>query len=188
MTETAKKTGAGRSRPRASLAVRVAVGVLAALALCLSALAAVNLSAVLRFNEATAGLNEHLDAAAQSDVDLDALAAGQQQTDAQFDDAAALEPVLLPMVREAIESNRETSATLTKRVNRALREQKGDSSSSADTVDGSGSNAKKGDGLTDEQKQQVEDLLKANQQSTPSQSDENGGDSGVSKNDTVKPW
>ena len=172
---------------RAPFAARAAVAVLAVLALALSMLASVNLNAVLRFNEATAGLYEHLDAAAQSNVDLDALAAGQRQTDAQFEDAAALEPVLLPVVREAIERNRETSATLTERVDRALREQKGESSSS-DTVDGSGRDARKGDGLTDEQKRQVEDLLKANQQSTPSQSDENGGDSDVSRNDTVKPW
>ena len=182
-----RRAGKG-AEARASFAVRAAVAMLAVLALALSVLTAVNLSAVLRFNEATAGLYEHLDAAAQSDVDLDALAAGQQQTDAQFEDAAALETVLLPVVREAIERNRKTSATLTERVNRALRERQGDSSSSSDTVDGSGRNARKGDGLTDEQKRQVEDLLKANQQSTPSRSDENGDDSGVSKNDTAKPW
>lgn len=190
-----------RTPARAPLAVRVALVLLAVAALAVAGVAGVNLHAVIRFNQATASLNENLSAASKDGADLDALGAGQQQTDAQFSDAGALGFLLLPQVRRSISHNAEVSTRLTDRTVKELAKQKdgtdADQASDPDRTDagaaatGSSGSAKQGDGLTEQQRRQVEELLKANQQSTPSdsvtkqQKDTGDKDTGST---TAKPW
>lgn len=179
---------------RASLAVRIVMIVIAAVALVFAILASLNLSASARFNQATSSLSRNLKQASRSDADLDTLNASQQQVDAQFQDAARFDSVLLPQLREAIGSNAATSSELTKRIERELAAQKGtdsDSSSDSGNVEGGtakGSKNSGSSGLTDEQKKQVEELLKANQQSTGTNNSNTQTDKGSKKQQGAKPW
>lgn len=190
-----KRQGEARPAARAALGVRVLLAVIAVVALGVAGIAGVNLVAVMRFNQATMTLNENLRNAERDDVDLDALGAGQQQVDAQFDDAQALSFLLIPQVREPISRNAEVSKKLTTRTTREIAEQKGQTTTDADQQaaeagTGSGSSGK-GGGLTAKQRQQVEELLKANQQSTPSQSttkQEDTAQQDQSSTQSTKPW
>ena len=190
-----KRPGEARPAARAALGVRVLLAVIAVVALGVAGIAGVNLVAVMRFNQATVALNENLKNAERDDVDLDALGAGQQQVDAQFDDAQALSFLLIPQVKEPISRNAEVSKKLTTRTTQKIAEQKGQTTTDADQQaaeagTGSGSSGK-GGGLTAKQKQQVEELLKANQQSTPSQSttkQEDATKQDQSSTQSTKPW
>lgn len=165
---------------RASLAIRIIMIAIAVIALAFAVLTGLNISASARFNQATASLNSNLKQAARSDADLDALNASQQQTDAQFEDAARLNLALLPQLREAISANAAVSSKLTQRIKQELTAQQGGNSAN------SGSDTS---GLTDEQKKQVEELLKANQQSTDTNPSTNTQtDKGNKKQQTAKPW
>ena len=182
-------------KARASLAIRVIMAIVAVAALVFAVLAGLNISASTRFNQATASLNRNLKQATQDDADLDALNASQQQTDAQFEDAARLSIALLPQLRQAIAANAAVSAELTKRIGQELAAQQG-----TDTNNGNSSNEPEGattkdsknsngSGLTDEQKKQVEELLKANQQSTDTNPSTNTQtDKANKKQQTAKPW
>lgn len=190
-----KRHGEARPAARAALGVRVLLAVIAVVALGVAGIAGVNLVAVMRFNQATMTLNENLRNAERDDVDLDALGAGQQQVDAQFDDAQALSFLLIPQVREPISRNATVSRKLTTRTTQKIAEQKGQTTTDADQQaaeagTGSGSSGK-GGGLTAKQRQQVEELLKANQQSTPSQSttkQEDTAQQDQSSTQSTKPW
>lgn len=185
-------------RARASLAVRVAMVVIAVAALAFAVLAGLNVASSARFNQATSSLNANLKLATKNDADLDALKASQQQTDAQFEDAARLDAVLLPQLRQTIESNTRVSAELTKRIEQELAKQRGENSDTNSSgtsgelegaVTDSKDNRKNDGGLTDEQKKQVEELLKANQQSTDTNPSTNTQtDKGSKKPQTSKPW
>lgn len=183
-------------KARASLAIRVIMAIVAVAALVFAVLAGLNISASTRFNQATASLNRNLKQATQDDADLDALNASQQQTDAQFEDAARLNIALLPQLRQAIAANATVSAELTKRIGQELAAQQGTNTNNgnggsaeiegATTKDSKNSN---GSGLTDEQKKQVEELLKANQQSTDTNPSTNTQtDKANKKQQTAKPW
>lgn len=179
---------------RASLVIRIVMIAIAVMALAFAVLTGLNISASARFNQATASLNSNLKQAARSDADLDALNASQQQTDAQFEDAARLNLALLPQLREAISANAAVSSKLTQRIKQELAAQQGGNSanSGSDTNDvegGKDSTANDTSGLTDEQKKQVEELLKANQQSTDTNPSTNTQtDKGNKKQQTAKPW
>ena len=191
--DTRDNAHGGGIRPRASLAVRITLVVLAVVALCMAAVTGWNLLAVTRFNQATAALNLNLASASKEDADLDALSAAQQQTDAQFQNAGTFGFLLPPQLRQSIETNAEVSRQLSERTRQQIVEQKGLAQSNGEqtTSDNTeNADAKSGGALSDEQKKQVEDLLKANQQSTPSdsteQNDENNSD--TKNNQTPKPW
>lgn len=182
---------------RASLAIRIIMIAIAVIALAFAVLTGLNISASARFNQATASLNSNLKQAARSDADLDALNASQQQTDAQFEDTARLNLALLPQLREAISANAAVSSKLTQRIKQELAAQQGGNSanSGSDTNGVEGGNGAKDStandtsGLTDEQKKQVEELLKANQQSTDTTPSTNTQtDKGNKKQQTAKPW
>ncbi len=178
-------------RPRASLAVRITLVVLAVVALCMATVTGLNLIAATRFNQATAALNSNLTDASKDDTDLDALSAAQQQTDAQFQDAGAFGFLLLPQLRQSIETNAEISRQLSQRTQQRIVEQKGLAQSDEEQTtsdNGGNADAKTGGALSDEQKKQVEELLKANQQSTPSDSTEQNNENDTKNNQTPKPW
>lgn len=187
---------------RASLAVRIVIGAIAVLALTAGVLASVNLRAASEFNQATQHLNEQIASAKEQTPDYNKLSILQDQTDAQFRDAAAASMVLLPGLREAIAANAAVSAELTRYVKAQLtaqEEQSDDpqqssgasSSDSSESSESSGAGTPSQGGLTDEQRRKVEELLKANEQSTPSDSgttDDNQSQTTNNTGNTSKPW
>lgn len=199
-TSPAPQTPSGipvRRKARAPLGARVALGVIAAFALLGSGMAGVNLAAVGTFNQATTSLEANIKTADEPTVDLDELKVRQQQTDAQFADAGALSPVLLPRIRQAIDVNAEVSRTLTERTEQRIAER--DKAADKDQqADAGKESAKQGGGLTAEQRAKVEELLKSNQQSTDAQnksdtaskagSGKGTGTKGKTSSDTTKPW
>lgn len=200
-----KEAAVTRQRPttaRARLGVRLALGAAAAAACACAALAAVNLNAVYTYNQATRMLGENIAAAGADTPDYARLRTLQEQTDAQFDQAGAMAPVLLPQVREAIDANAEISDQLTRLTKLRLSEQQEGTGNAEQpqtpnggTGGGDGESGAAGGGLTDEQRRQVEELLKANEQSTPAQStttdqQETDGQSSTTGNsgNSAKPW
>nr|WP_221339819.1 DUF6466 family protein [Bifidobacterium felsineum] len=161
-------------RARVSLGVRIALIIAAIVLVAVAGIAAANLSAAAKFNQATSTLNANIKAAQQESTDITTLHAQQQQTDAQFAEAGQMRAVLLPQIRDAIDANASISSELTKiTLKQAEAQQNGDVSSETAAQQAgntSKSNAKKGGALTEEQKKQVEELMKANQQSTDTQS------------------
>ena len=87
-------------KPRASLTVRIVLAVMAALLVMAALWAIVNLAAVNSYNQATQSLQENISTSRKDDADWDKLHTRQQQTDAQFNEASAMKPLLLPQVRE----------------------------------------------------------------------------------------
>ncbi|MBT1161063.1 MULTISPECIES: DUF6466 family protein [Bifidobacterium] len=184
-------------KARAGLAVRVALGVAAAVFVVFGVLAAVNLRAVDTFNRATDDLTEHIAAVNAETPDYNALSTLQDQTDAQFRDAAAAGAVLLPSIRDAIARNADVSAKLTQLVRQRLSEQtdqqngqtaEGQSGTNDQTQDDSGSAQS---GLTDEQRRQVEELLQSNGQNAPADGSSADGSQSETTNNTgnsSKPW
>lgn len=163
-----------RMRAKCPLWARIVLACGAVLLLLVAGVAAVNLSASITFNQATASLNANIKAAQDESTDITTLKAQQQQTDAQFDEAGRMRTLLLPQVKDAIDTNASISSELTKiTLKQAEAQNSGSDSGQAQSVqqsENSSSNAKKGGALTDEQKKQVEELMKANQQSTDTQS------------------
>ena len=192
-----RTNGGGKPRARASLPVRIVLAVLAAAVLVVGGFACLNLMAVGQFNQATATLTRNIKAAAKEDADLATLEASQQQTDAQFEDAAAFDAVLMPDVRSSIETNTEVSRELTALIKQRLAEQQGTNnsggsggSSNGDSGAATDQSQGKTDGpaLTDQQKAQIEQLLKANQQSTDTSTSTQQTDKKAKQSQTSKPW
>ena len=169
-----------RMRAKCPLWARIVLACGAVLLLLVAGVAAVNLSASITFNQAT---------------DITTLKAQQQQTDAQFDEAGRMRTLLLPQVKDAIDTNASISSELTKITLKQAEAQNSGSDSgqaqSAQQSESSSSNAKKGGALTDEQKKQVEELMKANQQSTDTQSNTTQSEQKATQNKgtgATKPW
>ncbi|PJM79549.1 DUF6466 family protein [Bifidobacterium scaligerum] len=160
--------------------------------------AAVNLSASRSFNQATKSLNANIKAAQDDSTDITTLHAQQQQTDAQFAEAGRMRSLLLPSIRDAIDANADISSKLTKiTLKRAEAQSNGtgtDNAQAQQQTDSSTSQSKKGGSLTEAQKKQVEELLKANQQSTDTQSDATSSESSEQQatehkgTGATKPW
>lgn len=176
---------------RLSLPVRIALIVAAVLCAIIAGLAVTNLVALNRFNAATASLTSNIAAAQDDTTDLNTLKTRQQQTDAQFAEAQALDPVLLPSLKDAIDTNSNLSKALTKLLLEREDEQQSSSSSSSKNNSSDSNSSSSLDGLTDEQKQQVQDLLKSNQQTTDENANNTSGDDETTDNtsgNTAKPW
>lgn len=181
---------------KAPLAVRVTLIILAILAALAACWAGANMLAVRGYDEATASLTRNLEAASKDDADLDQLAASQQQTDAQFADAGALGPLLAPTVRGSIATNTDVSKRLTALIAEARAKQSGGSGTSS--VDGSETQnadrqqSQEEQGLSDEQRKKVDELLQQNQQlasasPTPSASSSSSS-SAPGEQNASKPW
>jgi hypothetical protein len=142
------------------------------------ALCAVNLHAIGAYNQATQSLNANLRAAASPEADLGTLKTRQQQTDAQFVDAQTFAPLLLPAAKTPIQANAKISQTLSARIAKALDQQNkqddGAANNSAANPAGAGTpSPTPSSALNDEQRNKVEDMLKANQ-SKPSDAAQGG--------------
>ena len=185
-----------RMRAKCPLWARIVLACGAVLLLLVAGVAAVNLSASITFNQATASLNANIKAAQDESTDITTLKAQQQQTDAQFREAGAAGMLLLPNVRTSIEHNAEVSAKLTESIRKKIGEMQHADGTEADTViEGGQSVTDGGQGnggtLTDEQRQKVEELLAQNAQSAQSDSDDSGSAAKQDSNQTsspAKPW
>ena len=171
-------------KPRASLTVRIVLAVMAALLVMAALWAIVNLAAVNSYNQATQSLQENISTSRKDDADWDKLHTRQQQTDAQFNEASAMKPLLLPQVRESIEHNSHVSSQLTDHAST--------DSNTADAQESGKSSHKNDENLSDEQRRKIEELLAQNAQSTQSDPNDDSG-SAAKKNPSTsssqtKPW
>lgn len=197
MKGTAGAKGA-KGMARGPLWVRVMLVMLAVASLAAAGAAVVNLSAAARYNEATATLRANIKLAGQDDADLTTLEASQQQTDDQFGQSGPLDVLLLPGLKASLDTNREISRQLTQRISQELAAQRGQTDGSSDTsvspqdtkgTANSEDSPKKGGALTENQKRQVEELLKANQQSTPApETTTQQQPAEGNRTQTTKPW
>ena len=174
-------------QPRRTRVVRIVLGVCTVMLLVCAGLAGWNLRAAGLYNQATATLTTTLRDAAAADSDIKQLLAQQQQTEAQ--QASML---LLPSVRTALAHNSQVSGALTERLQQQV-DATTQSTPQATTGD-STTNSQGGEpALTDEQREQIEQMLRNNEQTQESQdqavqhdgkrhsgTDTSGGD--------AKPW
>lgn len=194
---TGKQHGNRRNdaRPRAPMAVRAVLIALSVVSALGAGWAGVNAVAVRGYDAATASLMRNLEAASKDDADLDRLGAAQQQTDAQFADAGALAPVLLPSVRGPIDTNAEISKRLTALIAEAKAQQNGTGTTSTDSSEVQGADRQQSQeeqGLSDEQRKKVDELLQQNQQlatASPSPSASSStSTSAPGEQSASKPW
>lgn len=185
-------------KARASLPVRVALIIIAVALVAVAALAVVNLVAANQYNQATQSLIENIKTSQSQTPDLDKLNAQQQQTDAQFQDAASAGALLLPQLREAIKHNSAVSEQLTKRTLKTIKATSNSQNSDTNVQNESSQNdtdkQQSGGNLTEEQRKKVEELLQQNTQSaSPDSSDESSKGSATdqdsdSSSTQTKPW
>ncbi len=181
-------------KPKAPLAVRIALIVLAVAVLSVGLLAGVNLAAMGNYNQATQRLNENIRLVQQEDADLDKQYVSQQQTDAQFEDAGAFGALLLPGLKEDIDYNSGISSQLTKLLEQQLNANDDQDSTDAteDSAEGTVGSGTSGGNLTAEQLEKVEELLRQNTSSTQSDTGDDSSGSGTAKNQSdstqAKPW
>ena len=191
MSESKNAATASSAPRRGPLWLRILLGLAVAVALGVVVICAVNIRAVTTYNQATQSLQSNLAAAKKTNVDLDSLALRQQQTDAEYDDASRWTELQLPGVRSSIEANASLSRTLTSRINSAIDAQNArGQSQQGQTSNGTQSGSQTGhgsdsDGLTEEQRNKITELLKATQPrsssgSTHSQSSPAGSSSSPS--------
>ena len=179
-------------QPRRTRAVRIVLGVCTVALLACAGLAGWNLRAAGLYNQATATLTATLRDAAAANSDIKQLLAQQQQTDAQLAEAQQASMLLLPSVRAAIAHNSQVSGALTERLQQQV-DATTQSTPQATTGD-STTNSQGGEpALTDEHREQIEQMLRNNEQTQESQdqavqhdgerhsgTDTSGGD--------AKPW
>jgi hypothetical protein len=194
--EAAMKSNGKTAAARMPIGVRIAMIAFMVLLVLLAGVAAANLAATATFNQATASLNSNIQAAQDASTDADTLNVQQQQTDAQFAEAGRMRALLLPQVRQAIDANASVSSQLTKitlkRVDASHNGNGEQNQAEQQAGTSSQSKSRQGGKLSDEQKQQVEELMKANQQSTDSESNTtNKSEQKATQNSgtgTTKPW
>ena len=196
MTGTSDANRAGRATPRAPMAVRVLVAVLAAACMLAAAWAGAVAVSVHRYDEATASLTANLQAASRDDADLDRLAASQRRTDSMFADARRMEALLPGSVSAPLATNADVSSRLTALIDATLAARDGGSDDAGATQDQSqGVNgAQEEQGLSEEQRAQVDELLNTNRELAPSASASPTASQGTTQTSApgeqsgAKPW
>nr|WP_280925131.1 DUF6466 family protein [Bifidobacterium sp. ESL0784] len=150
------------------------------------------MTAIDNYNQATASLNASLEYAKNPNADPQRLKAQLDQANAQFDNARRLNALLSPNTKELINVNSDISGKLTTSTKRKIANISGkgngtNGKANAKSSNSSGSGNGDNQGLTDEQRKQVEETLKANQPNGPV----NGDQKTPTKTDNganVKPW
>ncbi|WEV71870.1 DUF6466 family protein [Bifidobacterium sp. ESL0790] len=180
-----KSKGATRRKAVAPLPVRVTIAVVAVLLLAVAGFMGANISAINTYNQATNSLNQAISAYNNPDSDLQGLKTQQEQIDQEFQSASALDPLLLPSVKSSIQANRDVSQKLTQKTTKKLAKQEGKANANGTGRTGHSSN--EAPGLSDEQRKQIEETLKANQ---PASGSQNNNSSSGTKDDSnkAKPW
>lgn len=180
------------SHPIASLRVRVGLGVAAVVLILLAGVILLNLKAIDTYNQATTSLNASIEYAKKPDADQQQLKARLDQTKAQFEQAKRLSILLPSDTKKTIDFNQRISQKLTTAAERKLTKVQADAKNPNNRNVGTGSQApssgQNGEtGLTEEQRKQVEDVLKANTNKSGvadgKKSQPNDG-----KAASVKPW
>ncbi|MCO6558280.1 MAG: cell surface protein [Bifidobacterium sp.] len=187
------QANSGKRQAMVSLPVRIAMGVLAVIFLIIAGVLLANMTAIDTYNQATASLNASVEYSKKPDADPQRLKAQLDQANAQFDQARRMGILLAPNTKELINVNSDISGKLTTSTKRKIASSEGNGNGtggkgtkgkgSKSSNSGNGNNQ----GLTDEQRKQVEETLKANQpngavngdKKTPTKSDEGTN---------VKPW
>ncbi len=189
-----RDTAGKPSTKRASLGVRIMLAAFAVLSIAFAVLAGVNIAAQRQYDAATQTLTENLETASRNDADLKQLLTSQQELDARFANITGKSAVLLPQISESTTYNAQVSKQLTDLVQQQVDADaaKNDSQQSGQH----GEQPKSLDSLTEEQRKQVEELLRSNEElgkSEDSTNESNGGQ-GEGENDSpsrpsnVKPW
>ncbi|WEV73402.1 DUF6466 family protein [Bifidobacterium sp. ESL0798] len=156
----------------ASLPARITMGIAAAIFLVVAGVLLANMTAIDTYNQATASLNASLEYSKKPNADPQRLKAQLDQANAQFDNARHLGILLTPKTKGLINANSDISGKLTTSTKRKIANisGRGNGTNGKDNAKGSRSpDSGKGDnqGLSDEQRRQVEETLKANQPNGP---------------------
>ncbi|WEV58360.1 DUF6466 family protein [Bifidobacterium sp. ESL0728] len=186
------KANGGKRQAMASLPVRIVMGIMAVIFLAIAGVLLANMTAIDNYNQATASLNAGLEYAKKPNADPQRLKAQLDQANTQFNNARRLGVLLTPNTKELINVNSGISGKLTTSVKHKIASTDANGNGTAGKGNGKGSsssNSGNGDnqGLTDEQRKQVEETLKANQPNGPV----NGDQKTPTKTDdgtNVKPW
>lgn len=179
-----------RKQAKAPLALRIVLMVVAAVVLAVGIVSAGNIMAVNAYNQATQSLESNIKAAGKDAADLDMLKTSQQQNDKQFADALAFNALLVPSAKASIESNAATSRKLTSLIEKALKQQESSQqgSSGSQAESDKKSNSSETSGLSNEEREKVQELLKQNQQTQSPSPSASSSSSNTSTSENVKPW
>lgn len=177
---------------RSPLAVRIVLGAVAALALLGAAWGAWNLRAAAAYDQATAALRNVAQEAAASDADASRLAQQARQAQDQLADVDG-DILLLPGLRADIGTNLAAAQDLVRQLDAANASQDGADASGGTGTNGNGTAAGDSTELSDEQRQRIEDMLKANQSTSPSPDAGSNADAGQegtpgTTSGEAKPW
>ncbi|MDF7663658.1 DUF6466 family protein [Bifidobacterium sp. ESL0763] len=172
-----------RRKAMAPLAVRITLGVFAAAFLAGAGLVCANISAISTYNQATTSLNQTIATYNNPESDLQSLKTRQDQIDQQFESADTFAPLLLPQVRSSIKANRTVLHSMSKKTSKKLAVQQGKGGQAGAGRPGQSSN--EAPGLSDEQRKQIEQTLKANQPASGAQKD---GKTTTDEGNKAKPW
>ena len=195
-TAMQRNGNAGKPSPRAPLAMRIAIAVIAVVALLASIWSAMSAVASSQYDTATAALNANLAAAAGDDADLNQLKASQQQVDDQFQSIERVARLVPTSLSSSITTNADVSRQLSALIDEALNQQHdggtgGDQSQGQSSDQANQQNTQEDSGLSDEQRQQVEDLIEQNRRlaatASPTASS-TSTPSAPSEQSNAKPW
>ena len=176
-----------RARSGGRLRVHLILAGLALVAALAGAWGLINVKAIATYNEGTHTLSTNVRQAQNPQADPASIKALQDQAEHLFAQVERPGPLILPQTRQAAQANRAANAALTRRTERLFKKQKADKAQ--DRRNGSGKDSSPG--LTKQQKAEVEDLLKRNQQQTepsvsPTPTGKTSDNKGQGKN--IKPW
>ncbi|WEV63405.1 DUF6466 family protein [Bifidobacterium sp. ESL0732] len=175
-----------------SLPVRIAMGVIAVIFLVIAGALLANMTAIDTYNQATASLNASIEYSKKPNADPQRVKAQLDQANAQFQQARRMGILLTPNTKQLINVNSDISSKLTTSTEHKISNTSGDGNTTKGKGNKKGSQSSNSgnnstQGLTDEQRKQVEETLKANQpngavngdKKTPTKSDDSTN---------VKPW
>lgn len=192
-TPSASPSPTGKA-PRAALCVRIVLAVIAVLALLAAACACVNIAAIDTYNQATQRLELGIAEAKRPDADLNNVLNEAQQTQAQYDEARRFRPILARSLSTRIDENVDVTQHLAAATRRKLAENKRRQTNNANgggtkqqARNGMNDESARHQGLTEEQRQEVERVLKANQGAT-SQNDKPNQPRPKAGDTDAKPW
>lgn len=198
---------ASKPAKRGTLVSRIIVVVLIVLAFAATEFSRIQLQAVSTYNDATHDLTELIEEIHDNSADLQTLSVRSQQVIAQFDEASWAGSLILGSTRSHIATNRAVAQALYEYLQSLINDsQTSSSNDGSETInDSSDVDATNADGspLTEEQKQQIHELLELNNNHSPAMSNADNADDDddddsqqsdaadsqdSSANTTVKPW
>lgn len=178
-------------RPIASLGIRIVLGIATGVLILSAGVILANLKAIDTYNQATTSLTASIEYAKNPDADQQQLKARLEQAKAQFDQAERLHILLPASIHKTIDLNRQIAQkhiTGTEhKIAKAQSANNSDSQNPGTDAQLSPSGQAGDTGLTEEQRKQVEDVLKANTRNGGVE-DSKKSQANNEKNANVKPW